>query len=148
MNLTEQINEDIKIAMKARDKDGLAALRAIKSALLLAATDKSPNSTGEEAELKMLQKLVKQRKEAADIFQKEGRAELVEEELQQVNIIEKYLPAQLSEAEVKEKVLKVIGDLGASSMADMGKVMGKTNQELAGKADSRLIANLVKEALS
>ena len=147
MNLTEQINLDLKEAMKAKDKESLAALRAIKSALLLAATDKSPDS-GEEAEIKMLQKLVKQRREAAEIYQKEGREELAAEELQQVDIIEKYLPKQLSEEEVRSKVEVIIEELGATSMADMGKVMGKANQELAGKADGKLIANLVKQILN
>tara|TARA_R110002072_G_scaffold132628_1_gene272814 strand:- start:241 stop:687 length:447 start_codon:yes stop_codon:yes gene_type:complete len=148
MNLTEQINEDIKSAMKAKDKVRLESLRAIKSALLLAASDKSPNASGEEAELKMLQKLVKQRKDAAEIYNKEGRAELEKDELDQIAIIEQYLPAQLSPDEIKQELQKIIQETGASSMADMGKVMGKANQVLAGKADGKLIAQFVKESLS
>jgi uncharacterized protein YqeY len=148
MTLTDQINNDIKTAMKAKDKVQLEALRAIKSALLLAATEKGAKESSEEAELKMLQKLVKQRKDAAEIFQKEGREELANDELAQVSIIEKYLPEQLSEEEVAAEVNRVVETSGASSMADMGKVMGMANQKLAGRADGKLVAQLVKKALS
>ena len=148
MTLTDQINNDIKTAMKAKDKVQLEALRAIKSALLLAATEKGAKESSEEVELKMLQKLVKQRKDAAEIFQKEGREELANDELAQVSIIEKYLPEQLSEEEVAAEVNRVVETSGASSMADMGKVMGMANQKLAGRADGKLIAQLVKKALS
>ncbi len=148
MNLSEQINNDIKSAMKEKNKVKLESLRAIKSALLLAATDKNGGSSSEDAELKMLQKLVKQRKDAAAIYSQEGRTELASDELEQVKIIEQYLPEQLSEEEVKATVESIIETTGASSMADMGKVMGQANQKLAGKADGKLIAQLVKQALA
>lgn len=147
MNLTEQINKDIVTAMKAKDKVSLEALRAIKSALLLAASDKPSTTSTEETELKMLQKLVKQRKDAAEIYRKESREELAKEEEQQIAIIEKYLPEQLSEEEVKQAVLQLIDELGAKSMADMGKVMGKANRQLGGKADGKMIAEIVKSEL-
>ncbi len=147
MPLSEQINEDIKTAMKAKDKLSLEALRAIKSALLLAATEKGAGESSDAAELKLLQKLVKQRKDAASIFKEQGREDLAKPELDQVEIIEKYLPAQMSEEEIKAVVENVIAQTCASSMADMGKVMGMANKELAGKADGKLIADLVKSSL-
>lgn len=147
MSLTDQINQDIKSAMKAKDKKALEALRAIKSALLMAATDQSSKGSSDE-ELKMLQKLVKQRTDAAEIYHKEGRKELAEEEEQQAKIIENYLPEQLSDEEIKAKVEEIIDELSASSMADMGKVMAKANQNLAGKADGKVIAQMVKTKLS
>ena len=146
--LKVQINEDIKLAMKAKDKPKLEALRAIKSAMLLAATEKGAGESDEAAELKMLQKLVKQRKDSADIFNKEGRADLAEAELVQLAIIEKYLPEQMSEAEITAEVNAIVEQTGASSMKDMGKVMGMANKKMAGKADSSLIAQLVKKALA
>lgn len=147
MNLTEQINNDIKTAMKAKDKVSLEALRAIKAALLMAATEKGAVDSTEAAELKMLQKLVKQRKDAASIFSEQGREDLAGPELAQIEIIEKYLPAQLSEEEVKAIVAEVVKTTGASSMADMGKVMGMVNQKTAGQADGKMVADLVKKAL-
>jgi len=147
MSLTDQINQDIKSAMKAKDKKALEALRAIKSALLMAATDQSSKGSSEE-ELKMLQKLVKQRMDAAEIYQKEGRKELAEEEVQQAKIIENYLPEQLSDEEIKAKVVEIIAELSAASMADMGRVMAKVNQDLAGKADGKIVAQIVKDKLS
>jgi len=147
MNLTEQINNDIKSAMKERNKVKLESLRAIKSALLLAATEKGGGESSEDAELKMLQKLVKQRKEAASIFTNEGREELATAELEQVEIIEAYLPEQMSEADIQAVVNEIITATGANSMADMGKVMGQANQKMAGKADGKMIAQMVKTAL-
>lgn len=148
MTLTEQINNDLKEAMKAKDKVKLESLRAIKSALLLASTDKGAGDSSEEAELKMLQKLVKQRKDAASIFVEQGRQDLADPELAQVAIIEKYLPAQMSEGDVKAIIDSIVADTGASSMADMGKVMGMANQKMAGKADGKMIATYVKSALA
>lgn len=148
MNLTEQINNDLKEAMKAKNKVKLESLRAIKSALLMAATEKGAGDSSEDAELKMLQKLVKQRKDAAEIYNKEGREDLAQPELDQVAIIEAYLPEQMSEAEVKAEVERIIAATGANSMADMGKVMGMANKNLAGKADGKLIAQFVKGSLS
>lgn len=147
MALTDQINNDLKEAMKAKDKVKLESLRAIKSALLMAATEKGAAESSEDAELKMLQKLVKQRKDAAAIFTEQGRDDLAQPELDQVAIIETYLPEQMSEAEVKAIVDAIVAETGASSMADMGKVMGMANGKLAGKADGKLIAGLVKSAL-
>ena len=148
MNLTDQINSDIKAAMKEKNKAKLEALRAIKSALLLAATEKGTKEPSESAELKMLQKLVKQRKDAADIYINEGREDLAEEELQQVKIIESYLPEQMTEEEIRSELDVIIKAVGATSMKDMGKVMGIANQKFAGKADGSLIAQLVKKALA
>ncbi len=148
MTLTEKINTDLKEAMKAKDKVKLESLRAIKSALLLASTEKGSTESSEDAEMKMLQKLVKQRKDAAAIFEDQGRADLAAPELDQVSIIEAYLPEQMSEDEVKAIVESIIADSGASSMADMGKVMGLANQKLAGKADGKLISGFVKTALN
>lgn len=147
MTLTEQINSDLKEAMKAKDKVKLESLRAIKSALLLAATEKGATDSSEDAEMKLLQKLVKQRKDAANIFIEQDRNDLAEPELAQVAIIEKYLPTQMSEDEVKAIVDSIVAETGASSMADMGKVMGMANQKMAGKADGKVIATLVKSAL-
>lgn|SRR5690606_29520231 len=148
MNLTDQINEDIKAAMKEKNKAKLEALRAIKSALLLASTEKGAKESSEAAELKMLQKLVKQRRDAADIYTNEGRNDLAAEELEQVTIIENYLPEQMTEEQVRSEVDAIIKATGANSMKDMGKVMGQANQKLAGKADGNVIAQLVKRALA
>ncbi|MBL4708529.1 MAG: GatB/YqeY domain-containing protein [Flavobacteriales bacterium] len=148
MTLTEQINNDLKEAMKAREKVRLESLRAIKSALLLASTEKGAGESSDEAELKMLQKLVKQRKDAAGIFIEQNRQDLADPELAQVAIIEKYLPAQMSEEEVKSIIDAIVADTGASSMAEMGKVMGMANKKMAGKADGKMIAIFVKSALA
>ncbi|MAC95298.1 MAG: glutamyl-tRNA amidotransferase [Flavobacteriales bacterium] len=148
MNLTDQINEDIKAAMKEKNKAKLEALRAIKSALLLASTEKGAKESSEAAELKMLQKLVKQRRDAADIYTNEGRNDLAAEELEQVTIIENYLPEQMTEEQIRSEVDAIIKATGANSMKDMGKVMGQANQKLAGKADGNVIAQLVKRALA
>ena len=148
MTLTDKIKGDLKEAMKAKDKVKLESLRAIKSALLLASTEKGATESSDELELKMLQKLVKQRKDAATIFTEQGRDDLAQPELDQVAIIEAYLPEQMSEDEVKAIVDAVVAQSGASSLADMGKVMGMVNQKLAGKADGKVIAGFVKAALA
>lgn len=148
MTLTEQINEDIKSAMKEKHKVKLEALRAIKSQLLLAATEKGSAESSEEAELKMLQKMVKQRKEAADIYNKEGRSELAAEELEQTAIIEKYLPEQMSKEDIQANIKTIIEETGATTMKDMGRVMGMANQRMGGKADGSIIAQFVKSALA
>ncbi|MFT6167869.1 MAG: hypothetical protein ACJAV5_001010 [Vicingaceae bacterium] len=148
MTLTDKINGDLKEAMKAKDKVKLESLRAIKAALLMAATEKGAAESSDELELKMLQKLVKQRKDAAAIYAEQGRDDLAQPELDQVTIIEAYLPEQMSEDEVKAIVDAVVAESGASSMADMGKVMGMVNQKLAGKADGKAIAGFVKAALA
>ena len=147
MALTDQINGDIKEAMKAREKEKLAALRAIKSALLLEASKDGSGEVSEEAEMKILQKLHKQRKDAAALYEEQNRPDLLEDEVFQANVIEAYLPAQMSEEEIAEVVKSIIAKTGASSPADMGKVMGAAMGQLAGKADGKLISKLVKENL-
>lgn len=147
MALTDKINEGIKDAMRAKEKEKLEALRAVKAALLLEATKSSDKGISEEAEMQILMRLHKQRKESADIYKAQGRPELAEEELFQAGIIEEFLPKQLSEAEIDEKVAAIIAETGASGMKDMGKVMGRATAEMAGKADGKLIAAKVKAKL-
>ncbi|MGE0635642.1 MAG: GatB/YqeY domain-containing protein [Bacteroidia bacterium] len=146
MSLTDQINNDIKAAMLAKDASKLEALRAIKSALLLLKT--SPEGQSEATELKALQKMVKQRKETADVYVGQGRQELADVELAQAAVIENYLPKQMSEDELKAILQNIITTVGASSPADMGKVMGAATKELSGKADGSVISKIVKELLS
>ena len=147
MSLEVKINEGIKAAMKAKDRDKLTVLRAIKSEVLLAATSKDGGDMDESGEIKMLQKLVKQRKESAQIYKEQGREDLAEEELKQVTYIQEFLPEQMSEADIKAVVEKIIADTGASSMADMGKVMGIASKEMAGKAEGKVISQIVKDCL-
>ncbi len=149
MSLEQKINDDIKAAMLAKDKRKLEALRAVKSAILLAKTDKgSTGQIAEDAEMKILQKLVKQRRDSADLYKEQGRADLAEEEQYQLGIIETYLPEQMSEAEIETEVEKIIVETGASSMKDMGRVMGMASKKLAGKADNKMIADMVKKKLN
>ncbi len=148
MSLTDKINNDIKEAMKAKQADRLLALRAIKSEILLAQTSGSGVKLDEEAEIKILQKLVKQRKDSAETYQKAGRDELYEKEIAEVAVIEEYLPSQLSDDELIEIINKVITDTGASSIKDMGKVIGMVNKQVAGRAEGKIIAQKVKEILS
>jgi uncharacterized protein YqeY len=147
MSLTEKINGDIKVAMLAREKDKLEALRAIKAALLLEST-KGSNAVTPEIEAKILAKLYKQRIESAEIFKQQGRKDLEEPEMFQANIIKAYLPEQMSEEEVKAAVQEIITSLGVTSAADMGKVMGPVMQKLNGKADGKMISAIVKQLLS
>lgn len=146
MALEEQINTDIKTAMLARDAAKLEALRAVKSAILLLKT--SPEGYTDDTELKALQKMVKQRKETAEIYKTQSRGELADVELFQANIIESYLPKQMSEETIKSEITKIISSVGATSPADMGKVMGVASKQLAGKADGKIISGIVKELLS
>lgn len=150
MGLELQINTDIKQAMLAKDKKKLEALRAIKAGLLLEKTGKdvSAGEIPESVEVKLLQKLVKQRKESASIYREKGRTEMAEEEEYQASIIEKYLPEQMSEADIEKVVVQLISETGASSMKDMGRVMGMASKQLAGKADNKLISNIIKQKLS
>jgi uncharacterized protein YqeY len=149
MSLKTTIDNDIKQAMLAKEKEKLEALRAIKSMILLAETDKA-NAQGVTAEVenKLLMKAAKQRKESAEIFQKEGREDLAKRELFQLDIISAYLPKQLSEDEVKAELTKIIAQVGAKGPQDMGKVMGTATKALAGKADGKLISDLVKKLLA
>ena len=149
MELEKIINDDIKATMLARDAKKLEALRAIKAALLLEKTKEG--TTGEipeTIELKLLQKLVKQRRESAEIYKNANREDLAEKELYEASIIENYLPQQLPAEKVKEIIQKIITGTGASSMKDMGKVMGLASRELSGQADNKLISGIVKELLS
>lgn len=149
MSLQIQIMDEIKTAMRAKDTLALESLRAVKSALLLAQTETgSKEEISSDEEIKLLQRLVKQRKDSAAIYTAQGRSDLAMPELQQAAIIEKFLPAQLSEAEVEAVVSKIISDNGASGMASMGKVMGLASAELAGKADGKTISTIVKKLLS
>lgn len=150
MNLTEQINNDIKHAMKAKESGKLAALRDIKSKLLLEMTKEGTGegSIEESVALSILNKLLKQRTEAAEIYKSQGREDLMEEELQQAEVIKTYLPAALSQEELEKAVKDIVTRLGASGMADMGKVMGVASKELAGRADGKAISSLVRGMLS
>lgn len=150
MSLQQRIDADIKAAMLARDKDRLNALRAIKSAILLELTKEGGGTDGitEEAGLRLLQKLHKQRAEAAAIYHQQGRPDLAGEDEAQALVIGAYLPARLSEAEVEAEVRKVIAELGATDMKAMGKVMSETNAKLAGKAEGSMVAALVKRILA
>lgn len=148
MSLEQQINDDIKSAMLAKDKRKLEALRAVKAAILLAKTDKgSAGGIETDAEMKILQKLVKQRRESADIYKQQNRADLVEEEEFQLLVISKYLPEQLSEEDVRKIIKETIAETGATSIKEMGKVMGAATKKLAGKADNRMISAIIKELL-
>ena len=147
MTLEEKINGDIKSAMLAREKEKLEALRAVKSAVLMAKTEKTGDELSEETELKLLQKLVKQRKESAEIYVSQNRQDMADTELFQAGVIEQYLPKQLSESEVTAELKQIISETGASSAKDMGKVMGMATQRLAGRADGKLVAQLVKQLL-
>ena len=148
MSLQKQIDQDIKQAMLAKEKDKLVALRAIKSALLLAKTEKGTAELSDEAELKLLQKLVKQRKESAEIYQQQGRKDLADQELDEAKIIENYLPEPMSDEELTGIIKVIIDEVGASTMADMGKVMGIANKKLTGKAEGKAIAEKVKSLLN
>ncbi len=148
MSLIEKINEDIKKTMLAREKEKLEALRAIKSALLLALTGEgSGGKVTEEAEIKILQKLVKQRKESAEIYKQQNREDLANAESFQAEIISDYLPSQMDEASLKDFIKKLINEMGATGMKDMGKVVNAANQQLSGRAESKVIAAIVKEQL-
>lgn len=149
MSLKERIEADMKKAMLDKDKDSLRALRAIKSLILIAETEKGKG--GEltaDKELTMLMKAYNQRKESAEIYAQQGREDLRATELTEMEVISRYMPEQLSGGELKEKVKAIVEKTGATSMADMGKVMGVASKELAGKADGKAISAVVKELLS
>lgn len=147
MNLTDKINGDIKAAMLAKEREKLAALRAVKSALLLEATKDGSGEVNEDVANKILQKLYKQRKDAAQLYVEQGRQDLADDEIFQAGVIEEYLPKQMTEEEIMAEVKEAIKSLGASSPADMGKVMGVLTKKLAGKADGKVISKLVREGL-
>jgi len=148
MSLSVEIMTQLKAAMKAKNQVALTSLRAIKAEILLAQTKTgSKQELTEDEEIKIIQKLVKQRKDSAIIFSEQGREDLAQPELEQVAVIEQFLPEQLTEGEVEKVVLQFIESLGASGMKDMGKVMGAVNKELAGQADGKTISTLVKKNL-
>lgn len=149
MSLKKTIEADIKQAMLAKDKETLTAVRSIKSLILLAETESgAATELTPDQELKLLTKAAKQRRESAEVFTAQNRADLAEKELQELAVIEKYLPKQLSEEEVKEAIKAIIAEVGASSLADLGKVMGVATKSLAGKADGKVVSGIVKALLS
>ena len=149
MSLEQNIMAEMKEAMKSKNEAALRSLRAIKAEIIKAKTE--PGAGGqinEDTELKMLQKMVKQRKDSLEIFQQQNRTDLAQKEQEEISVIEKFLPKQLSDAELKEALAKIITEVGAASPADMGKVMGAASKQLAGKADGKAISAAVKELLS
>lgn len=149
MSLEQTINNDIKTAMLAKNEVSLRSLRAVKAAILLAKTaEGAKENLSEDEEIKLLQKLVKQRRDSFEIFEKQNRPELAAKEKEEIDVIEKYLPVQLSVDELKQIISKVISETGAASPADMGKVMGVASKQLAGKADGKTISGIVKELLA
>jgi len=149
MSLEQKIMSDLKTAMLAKDEKGLRSLRAIKAAILLAKTSEGAGGElKEDDEIKLLQKLVKQRKDSLEIFQQQNRTDLAQKEQEEIEVIEKFLPKQLSADAIKAELAIIISEAGATSPADMGKVMGAATKKLAGKADGKIISALVKELLS
>ena len=146
--ISTTIDQEIKQAMLAKNQAKLRGLRAIKAALLLARTEKGSEEVTEEGELKILQKLIKQRRESADIYNHQGRADLAVIEEEEIEVINHFLPKQMEKEEVAAIIAKLIADSGATSVKDMGKIMGLANKELAGKADGKLIAEIVKTQLA
>ena len=149
MSLEQKVMEGMKEPMKAKDEARLRGLRAIKAEIIKAKTE--PGAGGEvsaDAELKLLQKMVKQRKDALEIYQQQNRQDLVQKEQEEIDVIEKFLPAQLTEEELKSELRQIIAETGASSAADMGKVMGVATKKLAGRADGKAISAAVKELLA
>jgi len=148
MSLIDTVNADIKTAMKNKVEVDLRALRGIKSALLLAQTEKGASDTiSEEKEIQILQRLVKQRKESLDIYSKQGREDLAATESEEIEVIERYLPEQLSEEDLKKLLSEIITRVGATGPGDMGKVMGAATKELSGKADGKTVSALVRSLL-
>lgn len=149
MSLKQTIDNDIKKAMLAKNKEELEALRSIKSLILLAETEKGgPSDIAADVENKLLVKAAKQRKEAADIFIQQNRKDLADKELGQLDVINRYLPKQLSESEIADAIKAVIAEVGAKGPQDMGKVMGVATKKLAGQADGKVISDLVKKLLT
>ena len=149
MSLETTINENLKKAMLAKDEKGLRAIRAIKAAILLAKTaEGGAAGLSEEAEIKLLQKLVKQRKDSIEIFEQQNRPDLAVKEKEEVEVIEQYLPKQLDEAELRTIIAGIIEQAGVTSMSGLGQVMGIASKQLAGKADGKTISSIVKELLS
>ncbi|HLR36581.1 MAG TPA: GatB/YqeY domain-containing protein [Chitinophagaceae bacterium] len=148
MSLEQDINQHLKDAMKAKDQIKLRGLRAIKSAILLSKTSGKGTDLSEKEEIQLLQKLVKQRKDSLEIYQEQNRPELAKKEEEEIEVISAFLPKQMDEEEVKEKIQQIIEDVGASSPADMGKVMGAAMKQLSGKADGKMISSVAKALLA
>lgn len=149
MSLELTINENLKKAMLAKDEVGLRALRAIKAAVLLAKTAEGASaSLSEDAEIKLLQKLVKQRKDSLEIFERQNRMDLVQKEKEELEVIEQYLPKQMSEDEIKTIVAEIVKQTGVTNLSGLGQVMGIATKQLAGKADGKVISAIVKELLA
>ena len=149
MSLEQNVMADLKAAMLAKDEKSLRSLRAIKAAIInLKTAEGFSGEIKEDDEIRLLQKLVKQRKESLDIYEKQSRNDLAEKEREEIEVIEKFLPTQLSEADLRKAIASVIKEAGATSQADMGKVMGMANKQLGGKADGKTIAAIVKEILA
>ena len=149
MGLEEKIMADLKTAMLAKDEKSLRSLRAIKAAIINAKTAEGAGGVvKEEDEIKLLQKLVKQRKDSLEIYEKQNRPDLAEKEKEEIQVIEKFLPKQMTADELRVEIEKIINETGAASPADMGKVMGMANKQLAGKADGKTIAAMVKDLLT
>ena len=149
MTLEEKINNEIKIAMLAKDAAGLRGLRAIKAALLIPKTEKGGSDViSSEREIQILSRLLKQRKESIEIFESQNRADLATTEKEEVAIIEKFMPAMMSDEEVRDAIKAIITEVGATSQKEMGKVMGAASKQLAGKADNKLVSEIVKSLLA
>ena len=148
MSLETRVMTDLKTAMKAKDQASIRSIRAIKAAILLAKTDGSGKVLDEAGEIKLVQKLVKQRQDSLEIYEKQGREDLAVTEREEIEVLKNYLPEQMSESELQSFIESLIGEVGAASMKDMGKVMGIANQRLAGKADGKAIATIVRQLLS
>lgn len=148
MSLESRITTDLKDAMKAKDQAALRTIRSIKAAILLKKTDGSGEELDEAGEIKLIQKLVKQRQDSLDIYEKQGREDLAVTEREEIEVLQRYLPKPLSAEELESFVRGIIAEIGAKGMQDMGKVMGLANERLAGKADGKSIATVVKSALS
>src|SRR2546423_1190058 len=149
MNLEQKVMAEMKDAMKAKNEASLRGLRAIKAAIIIAKTaEGAKGELSEDDEIKLLQKLVKQRKDSLDIFQQQNRKDLAQKEQEEIIVIEKFLPRQLTEEELKNELKQIIAETGAASAADMGKVMGAATKRLAGRADGKTISAAVKELLA
>ncbi len=147
MSLEERINQDLKEAMKAKDQIALRGIRAIKAAILLEKTSGTKHDLDADADIKILQKLVKQRRDSLDIYEKQNRPDLAQIEREEIETIERYLPQQLTEDELRAEIKAILAETGATSMKDMGKVMAAASKKFAGRADGKAISTMVKELL-
>lgn len=148
MGFQDKINQDLKEAMKAKDEKALRAIRAVKAAILLANTDGTGQAMTDERGIQILQKLVKQRKESLEIYETQGREDLAAIERDEIQVLTRYLPEQMSEDKLREVILTLIQDLGATNSSDLGRVMGSATKQLAGQAEGKTISTIVKDLLS